>query len=77
MLPISLSTIIRVSFFHSVSGELIEEEESYEAKIDAEETTDHLEHVKALEIEGSAQICPSYLDLCYDDVERCIQDSSD
>lgn len=35
-----------------VSGELIEEEESYEARIDAEESTEHLEAVKALEIEG-------------------------
>ena len=39
-------------FFFAVSGELIEEEEQYEAKIDDEETSENLDKAKALELQG-------------------------
>ena len=36
----------------TVSGEIIEEEEKYEAQIDDEETSENLDEAKALELQG-------------------------
>ena len=53
LLGLKISCIRPCSYPILVSGELIEEEENYEAQVDTEETSDHLEEVKALEIEGT------------------------